>query len=46
MRNSLHIRGSLVLEQNGDAYPCNFFIHENYRLGNVDIDSLEIILNY
>jgi uncharacterized protein len=35
----------LVLEQNGDAYPCDFFIHEDYRLGNVGVDSLENLLN-
>ncbi|WP_112182636.1 anaerobic sulfatase maturase [Paraliobacillus zengyii] len=35
----------LVLEQNGDAYPCDFFIHEDYRLGNVGIDSLDSLLN-
>ncbi|WP_246586559.1 anaerobic sulfatase maturase [Cytobacillus gottheilii] len=34
----------LVLEQNGDAYPCDFFIHEEYRLGNVGVDSLEDLL--
>ncbi|WP_138419900.1 anaerobic sulfatase maturase [Aquibacillus sediminis] len=36
---------TLILEQNGDAYPCDFFIHEDYRLGNVGTDSLESILN-
>ena len=38
---------TLVLEQNGDAYPCDFFISEDYRLGNVGVDSLTDILgNY
>lgn len=26
---------ALVLEPNGDAYPCDFFLHDRYRLGNV-----------
>lgn len=38
---------TLVLEQNGDAYPCDFFISDDYKLGNVGIDTLEDILgNY
>lgn len=36
---------SLVLEHNGDAYPCDFFIHKNYKLGNVEKDNLTDILN-
>ncbi len=38
---------TLILEQNGDAYPCDFYISEDYRLGNVGIDPLTDILgNY
>lgn len=38
---------TLVLEQNGDAYPCDFYISDNYKLGNVGVDKLEDILgNY
>ncbi|WP_208588569.1 anaerobic sulfatase maturase [Gracilibacillus suaedae] len=36
----------LILEQNGDAYPCDFFIHEDYRLGNVNENSLAEIANH
>jgi uncharacterized protein len=36
---------TLILEQNGDAYPCDFFINEEYKIGNVGKDSLEEILN-
>ncbi|WP_286172006.1 anaerobic sulfatase maturase [Gracilibacillus phocaeensis] len=36
----------LVLEQNGDAYPCDFFIHEDYRLGNVGQDTLSEIAHH
>ncbi|MCH6267226.1 anaerobic sulfatase maturase [Neobacillus citreus] len=36
---------TLILEQNGDAYPCDFYINEDYKLGNVGLDSLEDILN-
>ncbi|MCD8510226.1 MAG: anaerobic sulfatase maturase [Bacillus sp. (in: Bacteria)] len=35
----------LVLEQNGDAYPCDFYISEEYKLGNVGDDTLEEILH-
>ncbi|WP_078379055.1 anaerobic sulfatase maturase [Sutcliffiella halmapala] len=36
---------TLILEQNGDAYPCDFFIDDRYKLGNVGTNSLEEILN-
>ncbi|WP_462413638.1 anaerobic sulfatase maturase [Neobacillus sp. Marseille-QA0830] len=36
---------TLVLEQNGDAYPCDFYLSEDYKLGNVGVDSLDAILN-
>lgn len=35
---------TLVLEQNGDAYPCDFYIHSDWKLGNVGSDSLQDIL--
>ncbi len=35
---------TLILEQNGDAYPCDFYIHEAYKLGNVGTHSLEELL--
>ena len=35
---------SLVLEQNGDAYPCDFYINDAHRLGNVGTDSFVDIL--
>ncbi len=37
---------TLVLEQNGDAFPCDFFIHDDYKLGNVGKDSFYEILNH
>jgi uncharacterized protein len=36
---------TLILEQNGNAYPCDFFIHDDMYLGNVGTDSLTSILN-
>ncbi|MFP7298878.1 anaerobic sulfatase maturase [Neobacillus niacini] len=36
---------TLILEQNGDAYPCDFFINDQYKIGNVGTDSLVDILN-
>lgn len=35
---------TVVFEQNGDAYPCDFFIHNDFKLGNIGDDSLEEIL--
>ena len=38
-----HMRGcsrTLILEQNGDAYPCDFYMGETWKLGNVSVDSL------
>lgn len=37
---------TLILEQNGDAYPCDFYISEDYKLGNVGTDLLLDILNH
>ena len=36
---------TLVLEPNGDAYPCDFYLNAEYRLGNVGTDSLTEILS-
>ena len=35
---------TLILEQNGDAYPCDFFISDEYKLGNIAENSLIEIL--
>ena len=29
----------VVVEYNGDIYPCDFFVEENWKLGNVNLDS-------
>jgi len=29
----------VVVEYNGDVYPCDFFVDEQWRLGNIHIDS-------
>ncbi|WP_308195505.1 anaerobic sulfatase maturase [Paenibacillus mellifer] len=34
----------MVLETNGDAYPCDFFIDEEHKLGNVGQDDLDVLL--
>ncbi|MBU5442844.1 anaerobic sulfatase maturase [Paenibacillus sp. MSJ-34] len=36
---------TFVLERNGDAYPCDFYINDDYKLGNVGIDSLESLFS-
>ncbi|MFD2118027.1 anaerobic sulfatase maturase [Paenibacillus yanchengensis] len=36
---------TIILEQNGDAYPCDFFIHDDWKIGNVGEDALVDILN-
>lgn len=37
---------SLVLEQNGDAFPCDFYIHEDWKVGNVASDSIAELLSH
>lgn len=37
---------TVIFEQNGDAYPCDFYIHEEYLLGNIGQDTLESIVNH
>ncbi|WP_339218883.1 anaerobic sulfatase maturase [Paenibacillus sp. FSL W7-1332] len=37
---------SLVLEQNGDAFPCDFFINEKWKVGNVASDSIDDMLSH
>lgn len=32
-----------VVEANGDVYPCDFFVLDEYRLGNLNTESLEEI---
>lgn len=34
----------MILESNGDAYPCDFFIDEEHRLGNIGDTELESLL--
>ena len=29
----------VVIEYNGDVYPCDFFVEEDWKLGNVNLDS-------
>jgi uncharacterized protein len=36
---------TLILEQNGDAYPCDFYIGNEYKLGNVGMNRLKEILS-
>ncbi|MFZ7947076.1 MULTISPECIES: anaerobic sulfatase maturase [Bacillaceae] len=35
---------TIILEQNGDAFPCDFFIHPDWKIGNVGIHSIDEIL--
>ncbi|MFC4596792.1 anaerobic sulfatase maturase [Cohnella hongkongensis] len=37
---------TLILEQNGDAFPCDFYIHPDWKIGNVVTDALPDILNH
>ncbi|GGF90569.1 anaerobic sulfatase maturase [Paenibacillus albidus] len=39
-----HCPTTLVLEQNGDAYPCDFFINDKWKVGNVGTDSIDSLL--
>ena len=29
----------VVVEYNGDVYPCDFFVERNWKLGNINVDS-------
>ncbi|WHX50114.1 anaerobic sulfatase maturase [Paenibacillus woosongensis] len=35
---------TIILEQNGDAFPCDFFINPDWKVGNVGADSIDEIL--
>lgn len=35
---------TLILEQNGDAYPCDFYIHPEWKLGNVGTHTIAELL--
>ncbi|MEX1030315.1 MAG: anaerobic sulfatase maturase [Paenibacillaceae bacterium] len=37
---------TLILEHNGDAYPCDFYIHPDWKIGNVGADALSDILRH
>lgn len=36
---------TLVFEPDGDCYPCDFYISEKFKLGNIGTETLEEILN-
>lgn len=35
----------LVVESNGDVYPCDFYVLDAYRCGSIEQDTLDAILN-
>ena len=35
----------LLVEHNGDCYPCDFFVYPQWRLGNLNTEGLEWILD-
>ncbi|GIN73657.1 anaerobic sulfatase maturase [Bacillus sp. J14TS2] len=37
---------TLILEQNGDAFPCDFYLHSDWKLGNVGTEPLIDILQH
>jgi uncharacterized protein len=47
-RNACHMGRNccqyLVVEHNGDVYPCDFFVEQNLRLGNIERDSWDALL--
>ena len=34
----------VVVEYNGDIYPCDFFVHPGWRLGNISSDPLRAMV--
>lgn len=39
-----HCPKTIIFEQNGDAFPCDFYIHEDWKLGNIGSQSLDELL--
>ncbi|CEG28489.1 anaerobic sulfatase maturase [Bacillus sp. B-jedd] len=37
---------TIILEQNGDAFPCDFFMHDDWKVGNVGINTIDEILSH
>lgn len=37
---------TIILEQNGDAFPCDFYINEDWKIGNIATHSIEEIINH
>jgi len=35
----------MIMESNGVAYPCDFFMNEKFTLGNIQVDSLQEIIS-
>lgn len=36
----------LVIEHNGDVYPCDFFVNKDFKLGNIFENSFEELVSY
>ena len=39
-----HCDSYLVVEHNGDVYPCDFYVYEQFRLGNIVRDALPALM--
>lgn len=37
---------TIILEKNGDAFPCDFFINPEWKIGNVGMDSIDEIVSH
>ena len=35
---------TIIVEQNGDVYPCDFYMSEKWKMGNISIDSIDQLL--
>jgi len=44
MRPTFSRSGALVVEYNGDVYPCDFFVHPGWKLGSILSDSLRTMV--
>ena len=40
-----HCNIQYIIEANGDIYPCDFYVLDEYKLSNIITDSFENILN-
>lgn len=41
-----HCQNQMVIEADGSVYPCDFYVLDKYRIGNIVTDDLESLMQY